>query len=392
MLNQGRVDVGLAPRPSSAPMAAPARTLNPAERLDWLRLIRSENVGPVTFYQLLARFGSAEAALAALPEVARRGGRARPLSLFPRAAAEREMQQLQAAGARLVAWGEHDYPTALAALDDAPPLISIKGDSALLSRNAFAVVGARNASANGRRFARDMAMQLGQHGIVVVSGLARGIDAAAHEGALASGTIAALAGGIDQVYPEENRGLHEQIAERGVLIAELPVGTEPQARHFPRRNRIISGCALGVLVVEAALRSGSLITARFALEQGRDVFAVPGSPLDPRCRGANDLIRHGAILCETVDDIMRELQPRLGVTLEERKREAFTPSESIAPGESEFSHSRARLVELLSPTPVPVDELVRQCHLSPSLVMTILLELELAGRIGRHPGNQVSLL
>jgi DNA processing protein len=262
----------------------------------------------------------------------------------------------------------------------------------LLTRDAVAIVGARNASANGRRFARDIALQLGQHGIVVASGLARGIDAAAHEGSVPTGTIAVLAGGIDQVYPEENRGLHEQIAERGVLVAEMPVGTEPQARHFPRRNRIISGCSLGALVVEAALRSGSLITARFALEQGRDVFAVPGSPLDPRCRGTNDLIRNGAILCETVDDIMRELQPRLGATLSERKREAYTPSESIVPGESELTQARARLVELLSPTPVPVDELVRQCHLSPALVVTILLELELAGRIGRHPGNQVSLL
>jgi DNA processing protein len=373
-------------------MSAAARTLNPAERLDWLRLIRSENVGPVTFYQLLARFGSAEAALAALPEIARRGGRARPLSLFPRAAAERELQQLHAAGGRLLAWGEPDYPTALAALDDAPPLISVRGDSALFARHAVAVVGARNASANGRRFARDMAMQLGQQGLVVVSGLARGVDAAAHDGALASGTIAVLAGGIDQVYPEENRGLHEQIAERGALIAELPVGTEPQARHFPRRNRIISGCSLGVLVVEAALRSGSLITARFALEQGRDVFAVPGSPLDPRCRGTNDLIRNGAILCETIDDVMRELQPRLGSVLGERKREAYTPTESIAPGDGELARARDRLAELLSPTPVPVDELVRQCHLSPALVVTILLELELAGRVERHPGNQVSLL
>jgi DNA processing protein len=226
----------------------------------------------------------------------------------------------------------------------------------------------------------------------VVSGLARGIDAAAHDGALASGTVAVLAGGIDQVYPEENRALHEQIAERSVLIAELAVGTEPQARHFPRRNRIISGCSLGVVVVEAALRSGSLITARFALEQGRDVFAVPGSPLDPRCRGANDLIRNGAILTETVDDIMRELQPRLGAALGERKREAYTPSESIAPGDSELARARERLVELLSPTPVAVDELVRQCQLSPALVVTILLELELAGRVERQPGNQVALL
>ncbi|HEY3916829.1 MAG TPA: DNA-processing protein DprA [Stellaceae bacterium] len=373
-------------------MSGTARSLNPAERLDWLRLIRSENVGPVTFYQLLARFGSAEAALAALPEVARRGGRARPLTLCPRPAAEREMQQVQAADARLVAWGEPDYPAALAVLDDAPPLLSLRGDGKLFERPAVAVVGARNASANGRRFARDIAMQIGQQGIVVVSGLARGIDGAAHEGALATGTVAVLAGGIDQVYPEENRALHEQIAGRGALIAELAIGTEPQARHFPRRNRIISGCSLGVLVVEAALRSGSLITARFALEQGRDVFAVPGSPLDPRCRGTNDLIRSGAILTETIDDIMRELQPRLGRALGERKREAYTPAKSVAPGDGELARARERLVELLSPTPAPVDELVRQCQLSPALVVTILLELELAGRIERHPGNQVSLL
>ena len=372
-------------------MPAP-RTLNPAERLDWLRLIRSENVGPVTFYQLLSRFGSAEAALAALPEIARRGGRARALTICPRAIAEREMQQLHAAGGRFVAWGEPDYPAALAALDDAPPLISVKGDTKLFERNALAIVGARNASANGRRFARDIALQLGQQGLLIVSGLARGIDGAAHDGSLATGTVAVVAGGIDQVYPEENRDLHEQIAERGVIVAEMPVGTEPQARHFPRRNRIISGCALGVMVVEAALRSGSLITARFALEQGRDVFAVPGSPLDPRCRGTNDLIRNGAILTETADDIMRELQPRLSSTLGERKREPFTPAESVIPSDSELTRARERLVELLSPTPVAVDELIRQCQLSAALVVTILLELELAGRLERHPGNQVSLL
>jgi DNA processing protein len=228
--------------------------------------------------------------------------------------------------------------------------------------------------------------------LLVVSGLARGIDAAAHEGSLPTGTAAVLAGGIDKVYPEENRALHEQIAERGVLIAEMPVGTEPQARHFPRRNRIISGCALGVLVVEAALRSGSLITARFAAEQGREVFAVPGSPLDPRCHGTNDLIRNGATLTETIDDILRELNPHLGRSLAEPKRHGFKPLTDGAIGESDLTKARAKLLELLSPTPVPVDELVRQCQFSPSLVVTVLLELELAGRVERHPGNQVSLL
>jgi DNA processing protein len=367
------------------------RSLNPAERLDWLRLIRSENVGPITFYQLLARFGSAEAALEALPRIARSGGRAKPLTIGSRAAAERELASLQAAGARLVAWGEPDYPSALAAVDDAPPLLAMKGVARLFERTGVAIVGARNASANGRRFARDLAVQLGQQGLLIVSGLARGIDAAAHDGALATGTAAVLAGGIDKIYPPENRALHEEIAERGALIAEMPIGTEPQARHFPRRNRIISGASLGVLVVEAATRSGSLITARFALEQGREVFAVPGSPLDPRCRGTNDLIRNGAILVESADDILRELAPVLRPALAERKTDALIPAIDI-PGDTDLTQARQKITELLSPNSAPVDELVRQCQLSPALVVTVLLELELAGRIERHPGNRVSLL
>ena len=367
------------------------RSLNPAERLDWLRLIRSENVGPITFYQLLARFGSAEAALEVLPRIARSGGRAKPLAICSRAAAEREFALLHAAGARLVAWGEPEYPPALAAVDDAPPLIAMKGVARLFERTAVAIVGARNASANGRRFARDIAVQLGQQGLLIVSGLARGIDAAAHEGALASGTAAVLAGGIDKVYPPENRALHEEIAERGVLLAEMPVGTEPQARHFPRRNRIISGASLGVLVVEAAARSGSLITARYALEQGREVFAVPGSPLDPRCRGTNDLIRNGATLAESADDILRELAPALRPSLAERSADASVLASAV-PADTDLTLARQKITELLSPNSAPVDELVRQCQLSPALVVTVLLELELAGRIERHPGNRVSLL
>jgi DNA processing protein len=372
-------------------MMLSARTLNPAERLDWLRLIRSENVGPVTFYQLLARFGSAEAALAALPDIARSGGRSKALAIYPRSAAQREMAQIQEAGARLVAWGEPDYPPALAACDDAPPVIAMKGVRHLFERSAIAVVGARNASANGRRFARDIAAQLGQSGLTVVSGLARGIDAAAHDGTLATGTAAVLAGGIDKVYPPENRALHEQIAESGVLIAEMPIGTEPQARHFPRRNRIISGACVGVLVIEAAIRSGSLITARFALEQGRDVFAVPGSPLDPRCRGTNDLIRSGAVLVETIDDVLRELAPAVARVPSAHLDDA-PAAEPITPTAPELARARDLVSDLLSPDPVPIDELVRQCRLPAALVLTILLEFELAGRTQRHPGNQVSLL
>jgi DNA processing protein len=371
------------------------RQLNPAERLDWLRLIRTENVGPVTFYQLLRRFGSAAAALEALPALANRGGRGAPLALFPRAAAERELAALDRLGATLLAWGEPDYPAPLAAIDDAPPLLAVKGNVALLARRAVAVVGARNASANGRRLARDLASELGRHGLVVASGLARGIDAASHLGALPTGTIAVLAGGVDVVYPPENQELYEAIAAQGAVVAEPAFGTVPQARHFPRRNRIISGLSLGIVVVEAAARSGSLITARFALDQGREVFAVPGSPLDPRCRGTNDLIRSGATLTESVDDILPQLPGGFDAPAGGRGAARMTPSWAPAatPGGSEARDSaQDQIVERLGPTPVAVDELVRQCHVSPATVVTILLELELAGRLERHPGNQVSLV
>jgi DNA processing protein len=371
------------------------RKLNPSERLDWLRLIRTENVGPVTFYQLLRRFGSAAAALEALPGLANRGGRGVPLALLPRAAAERELAELDRHGATLLAWGEPDYPPALAAIDDAPPLLAIKGDATLLGRRAVAIVGARNASANGRRLARDLASELGRNGLVVASGLARGIDAAAHLGALPTGTIAVLAGGIDIVYPPEHQELYEAIAAQGVLVAEPACGTVPQARHFPRRNRIISGLSLGIVVVEAAARSGSLITARFALDQGREVFAVPGSPLDPRCRGTNDLIRNGATLTESVDDILPQLPGGIGTPAGDWGPARATPSWAPAapPGGGEARDSaHSEIVERLGPTPVAVDELVRQCHVSPATVVTILLELELAGRLERHPGNLVSLV
>jgi DNA processing protein len=374
-------------------MPPASRPLNPAERLDWLRLLRSENVGPITFYQLLQRFGSAAAALDALPSFARRGGRQRGLALCPRADAERELIALDKVGARLVAWGEPDYPQALAAVEDAPPLVAVKGKTTLLERRAIAVVGARNASANGRRFAREIAGELGRNGFLVVSGLARGIDAAAHQGAIDTGTLAVVAGGIDVVYPEENRPLHDEIGERGVIMAELPVGTVPQARHFPRRNRIISGTSLGVLVVEAALKSGSLITARFALEQGREVFSVPGSPLDPRCRGCNDLIRRGATLVEGVDDVLGALEGQLADSQEVRQRHPSRgPVTNGDTTENDTDQERAKVLEALGPSPVAVDELVRQCQLSPAIVATVLLELELAGRLERQPGNRVTLL
>ena len=376
-----------------------ARALDPQERLDWLRLARTESIGPITFYAMLRRFGSAAAALEALPRLARKSERARPLAACSRAEAEAELLALGRLGGRIICWGEPEYPEALAAIEDAPPVIAVIGRAELLGRPMVAVVGARNASANGRRLARELAAGLGEGGLVVTSGLARGIDAAAHAGALATGTVAVVAGGIDVVYPEENRGLYEAIARDGAIVAELPPGTEPQARHFPRRNRIISGMALAVLVVEAAARSGSLITARYALEQGRDVFAVPGSPLDPRCRGTNDLIRNGASLTEAAEDILTPLAPLLrGAAPLPRPSlppvlPAIAAPSAAAPaaGSPAAEGGLALILERLGPTPVAVDELIRQCQLSAAAVATLLLELELSGRVERHPGNLVSL-
>ena len=367
------------------------RSFAPAERLDWLRLIRSENVGPVTFYQLLARFGSAASALAALPELAKRGGRERPIRIPSRAAAERELATLEGFGGRLLCRDEAFYPATLRAIEDAPPVLSLRGHLHLLERRMIGIVGARNASASGRRFARELAAALGAVELVVVSGLARGIDASAHEGALQSGTVAVMAGGVDVVYPEENRSLYDSVVAQGLALSEMPPGTVPQGRHFPRRNRIISGLCLGLVVVEAAARSGSLITARFAADQGREVFAVPGSPLDPRCKGTNGLIRDGAHLTESAEDVLAVLaglgRPPLGE--EPPDRGAPPPKE---PAASELERARRRLFEALGPTPVAVDELLRQTHLSPAVVSMVLLELELAGRLERHPGHRVSLL
>ena len=368
------------------------RELTDVERLAWLRLIRSENVGPVTFFELLRHFGSAEDALQALPDLARRGGRRGSLRICSRAAAEREADALRAIGARLVALGEPDYPRPLAATADPPPLISMIGHGHLLNKRIVAIVGARNASASGNRFARRIAGDLGAADYVVASGLARGIDTSAHAGALATGTVAVVAGGLDVVYPPENEDLHARIAEGGVIIAEMPPGTVPQGRHFPRRNRIIAGASLGAVVIEAAQRSGSLITARLAGEQGRDVFAVPGSPLDPRCRGSNNLIRQGAVLTESAADVIEVLESGLGRPVAEPAGPEFGAPPPAPPDEATLDAARRDVLEKLGPTPVTVDEIIRQCQVTPSVVLTVLLELELAGRLDRHSGGQVSLV
>ncbi len=373
-------------------MTLTRRPLSDAERQDWLRLIRAENVGPITFFRLLVQYGSAAAALKALPDLARQGGRTKALRIPTKAEAERELAACARAGVRVLAACEPDYPEALATVDDRPPLLFVLGHAHLLRRPAVAVIGARNASANGRRFAHLLARDLSEAGLVVVSGLARGIDAAAHEGAMAGGTVAVLAGGVDVIYPEENEALYRRLIVEGVAISENPVATQPQARHFPRRNRLISGLSQGVVVVEAALKSGSLITTRFALEQGREVLAVPGSPLDPRCQGTNSLIREGATLIQSAADVLQALahltRPKAGEGAESGPAAKPSPP----PDETDLVRARALVLESLSPSPVPIDELVRGCQLSAAIVQTVVLELELAGRAERRPGNQVNLI
>ena len=367
------------------------------ERRDRLRLIRFENVGPVTYRQLLGHYQSAGAALDALPALARRSGR-RAIKIFPADAAHNELNTIERLGARLVTIGEPAYPAALAAIDDAPPALTVRGDADLLSQPSVAIVGARNASTNGRNLAQRLAADLSTEAevanYVVTSGLARGIDGAAHRGALGVGgsTVAVMAGGVDVVYPPEHDELYAEICAAGAVVSELPPGLRPQAAHFPRRNRIISGLSLGVVVVEAATRSGSLITARLALEQGREVFAVPGSPLDPGSRGANRLIRDGAILTETVADIRSALAPMLSAP-PRPESPAPTLFEGLSDNEGDgLDSARNAIAACLSPTAVTVDEIVRQCQVTAPVVHTVLLEMELAGLIERQPGNRIAAI
>ena len=361
-----------------------------------LRLIRSPSIGPVTVRQLIARFGSAEAALAAVPDLARRGGgRAPPLAT--EADALREIARITALGGRYLCNGAGLYPRALAVLDDAPPLLSVIGDTRLLDRPMVAMVGARNASAAACRFARELAAALGQEGVVVVSGLARGIDSAAHDGALSlgasvregGGTIGVIAGGLDVVYPPENEARQAAIAEHGLLVAEMPPGTEPRARHFPYRNRIIAGLTLGTIVVEAAPRSGSLITARLAAEAGREVMAVPGSPLDPRAQGCNGLIRQGATLIRCAADVLEVIRP-LSPRVADGRLE-FEPPPTFDLDEEPDPSERERVEKLLGSAAVAIDEVVRQSGLPSGAVQLVLLELDLGGRLDRHAGGKVSL-
>jgi DNA processing protein len=371
------------------------------DQIDHLRLIRTDGIGPITYRRLLERYRTPAAALDALPRLARAGGRTSALVSPNSAEVEREIEATMALGGRLVFWGDEHYPPLLALLEDAPPCLIVLGDLGLAQGGSqarcVAAVGGRNASANGQRMAETLAADLA-HTIVVVSGLARGIDTAAHRGAMLTGkTIAVVAGGIDQPYPPENLQLHRQIADTNLVISEAPVGTTPQARHFPRRNRIIAGLSLGVVVVEAALRSGSLITARLAQEAGREIFAVPGSPLDPRARGGNDLIRQGAILVETAADVLANLplQPAgPGLRMRGQPASPHEPPDSDGDPMSleNPSDARAAVLSLLSADSTKVDDLIRRCQLSSSATMAVLLELELAGRVETRPGNRIALL
>jgi DNA processing protein len=364
--------------------------LTDEQRIDWLRLIRSDRVGPHTFRSLIKHFGSARTALERLPDLARQGGASRPSRICSEHDARAELSAGKKIGVSLIAPGEAGYPPRLAVLDDAPPLLGVRGAHEMLMRPVIAIVGSRNASGAGLKFATMLARDLGEAGFVIASGLARGIDQAAHRASLETGTIAVLAGGHDNIYPPEHVDLLEAIiASGGVAISEMPMGHVPRARDFPRRNRLISGVALGVVVVEAAHRSGSLITARIAAEQGREVFAVPGSPLDPRAAGTNDLIKQGAMLTTCAADVIQAVEPIMGRPMEfstgefdEDEPQAFEPD----------ARDRARIVDLLGPSPIGLDDLIRMAGTTPATVRAVLLELELAGRLERHGGGLVSLI
>lgn len=381
---------------TAAPL--PVAVLDDVQRLACLRLIRSENVGPVTFRALINHYGGAQAALEALPELGAKGGRRKPVRVCPRDVAEAELAAATGVGARIVFTIEPGYPGLLAHVDVPPPLLYTRGRIELLNRPSVAIVGSRDASAGGLKMARDLARELGDSGYVVASGLARGIDSAAHRASIDHGTVAVLAGGIDNIYPPENAGLHAEIGVRGCLVSEQPVGFQPRAQDFPRRNRIISGLSLGTIVIEAAKRSGTLITARFAGEQGREVFAVPGHPLDPRAEGTNQLLKDGATMVTGIDDILRALTP--AVTGYEDRRAAavlpYQPQTPIAPGEGRSltdidEPERAQVLQALGPAPIAADEISRATGLPIRIIQIVLMELSLANRVEFHAGQLVSL-
>lgn len=373
--------------------------LSDRQRLNWLRLIRTDNIGPVTFRDLILFCGSASSAIEMLPDLNIRGGSARPIRVMSMDDAERELETIDRAGARLVGMGEPDYPPQLKNCEAPPPLVTIKGNAAVFNKPPVAIVGSRNASVIGARFTERLANDLGEAGFAVISGLARGIDAAAHRASLKTGTVAVLAGGLDRPYPPENLPLYRAIPEEGgVLISEMPMGAEPRSRDFPRRNRIIAGLSLGLIVVEAAERSGSLISARMAGDMGRTVFAVPGSPLDPRARGTNLLLKQGATLVTEANDVIEMLRPLAGSsayptdmpTQPDLLSPAMEEPESYQPIATE--EQRDIVIDALGPVPTDIDTLVRHTGLDTGAIQLVLLELDLAGRLHRYARNQAALV
>ncbi|MES2985055.1 MAG: DNA-processing protein DprA [Pseudomonadota bacterium] len=370
----------------------PNPSLRGTDPIAALRLIRSEQVGPMTFFRLVKFCGSVEKALEMAPDISRRGGRKKPILIATRASAEREYDALTKFGARIIMYGEEAYPRLLQYIADAPPILTVRGHTHLFAHTkTFGMVGARNASTNGCLFAKKIAADIGAAGYSIVSGLARGIDAAVHRGSLATGTIAVIGGGIDNIYPPENAALFDEIAASGAILSELPFGAEPHARSFPGRNRIIAGMSRGVLVVEASLKSGSLITADFAQDYGRDVFAIPGSPMDPRCHGTNRLLKDGATMVETVGDILSNLSPIGELPLAEESPRLFAEPQPSFPDEKTLDDARAKILEALSASPTLLDDVLAATDLTPHVLMAVLLELELAGRLERHAGSKVAL-
>lgn len=361
--------------------------------INCLRLIRSENIGSKTFQSLLLLYGTAEKALEAIPDMAKKGGRKKPIKLFSQKDAEKEIENCQRKGAKIITVFDKEYPKLLKHISDYPPVITVYGNIEALNEPALAIVGARNSSANGCSFAHNICMELGRNKIFTVSGLARGIDTAAHNGSLEYGTIAVVAGGIDVIYPPENKDLFKKIGEKGAVIAEMPFGAIPKAQNFPRRNRIISGMCRGVLVVEASLNSGSLITARMALEQDREVFAVPGSPLDPRCAGTNKLIKQGANLVTSADDILNVLDySNQDDFLLGEDTNSYSGAKHLSLNESEIDKARPHIIEKIGCSPTAIDDIISQTDFSAHIVLSVILELELAGRLERNFGNKVSMI
>lgn len=370
----------------------PNPSLRGTDAVDAIRLIRSEQVGPATFFHLVKFCGSVKKALEMAPEISRRGGRKKPITITAKAEAEKEYEALTRYGARVLMYGEEAYPRLLQYIPDAPPLLTLRGHAHLFGHTKLVgMVGARNASANGCAFARKLSGDLGAAGYTVVSGLARGIDAATHRGSMATGTVAVIGGGIDNIYPPENAALFEEISASGAILSELPFGAQPHARSFPGRNRIIAGMSLGVAVIEASLKSGSLITANYAGDYGRDVFAVPGSPMDPRCHGTNKLLKDGATLVESARDILANLSPLGELPLAESEPSLFREPPAASLSESMLEEARAALLTAMSPSPTLLDELLVATGLTPHLMMAVLLEFELGGRLERHAGGRVAL-